>query len=433
MPRVVLTLFTALMLALASRADENQDAEKAHRAVSEFERTLATSPRSQDYKTNKDRDAKIREFFNQLKDSTTKIEAIGMMDSRYVYYISKDLIAELLGKLIKDDDIKVRARAAHAIGYNGLGDRFADDIINLLKEKDPSVKRSVIYAMGRAQGDRFLPYLKELLADADRAIRFDAAFQLSWRPAEKVADDYRKLLVDRDDYVRATGLRYLARYAGEKPPLSIADLEKYLDDPSQDVRLAAIEALAHRGHDSTKRLSKLLDDPAPRIRTQTLQTLGALKAVDQIDAVVKALNDRDVVVRRYGVMAMEFVGAERPEALRAMLKDNDDQVREHAARILGVFRDAGAVEGLASLLSDKVDRVRREAVKALGQIAPRDYADAIAQRLADRDAQVRMFAARGLGKSGEMRFIKQLEEVAGTDANDVVRDSARAALLELKK
>jgi HEAT repeat protein len=429
----MLAALAAFGLGLEIRADEKTDVEKARKTVWEFERTLLPNARGQDYKVSKDRDEKTREFFAGLKDSTTKIEAIGMMDSRYVYTISKELTAELLGKFIKDPDIKVRARAAHAIGYNVLGNRFADDLIKLFKEKDPSVKRSVIYAMGRAQGDQFIPYLKELLADADRAVRFDAAFQLSWRPAEKVAEEYRKLLSDKDDYIRATGLRYLARYTGEKPPLSLADLEKYLDDPSLDVRLAAIEALAHRGHDSTKRLAKLLEDSSPRIRTQTLQTLGALKAVDQVDAVVKALGDSDIVVRRHAVMAMEFVGAAKAEALRPLLKDSDDQVREHAARILGAFRDAGATEALVGLLGDKADHVRREAVKSLGQIAPKDNADAIAGCLNDRDIQVRSLAARGLGKCGEPRFIKRLEEVAAKDADEQVRDSARYALTELKK
>jgi HEAT repeat protein len=433
--RLVASVLSVLLVASAVRADEAQEKiEKANKAVWAFEQTLSPLSKDPDAKGNKELEAKVRTFFNGLKDRETKIAAIGMMDSRYVYHIPKELTAELLGKLLKDPDKKVRDRAAHALGYNGLGGRFADDLLAMLDKADAATKQSVIYAIGRGEDKRFVPALKKLMHDADRNVQMQAAFQLSWRPAEEVAAEFRKLLDHPDEGIRAVGLHNLARYSGEKPPLPLSDLEKYLDDPSQNMRLTAIESLALRGGPgSAARLAKLLDDPSPYIRTQVLKTLGGLKATSQAEAVVKRLADDDVVVRRHAVIAMEFVGKDRAAELRPFLKDEDYQVRQHAARILGLFRDRAAAPDLLKLLDDKDTQVRREAVKALAKIDAKTYADALAGCTTDADEQVRMFATRGLGASGEARFRKRLEELAAKDPSDFVRDQARYALTLLDR
>ncbi len=406
----------------AALADETQ--EKARRAIWEFEMTLSSKPDDPDGKGNKEKETLIRAFFSRLNDRETKIAAIGMMDDRYIYHIPKDLTAELLGKLINDPDVKVRSRAAHAVGYNVLGAKFADDLLKLVKTDDPEIKKSAIYGM-RGRDERFLPTLTELLLDKNQEVRVAAMFHLSEFPLEKTAAAYRKLLDDPDDGIRAYALAYLA--------LSADDLEKYLNDRSEDVRLAAIASLARQPNQKTaKRLAELLKDPVARIRTQSLRSLSAMKAKDQAAAVAALLTDEDLVVRRHAVMALEFVGGpEQADKLLLMLKDKDDQLREHAARILGLLNATTAATDLMELLSDENTDVRREAVTALGKLGAKKHADAIANCLADKDMQVRMFAVRALGQSGEARFRERLEQVVKNDPDERVRDWARAALTDL--
>ena len=141
-----------------------------------------------------------------------------------------------------------------------------------------------------------------------------------------------------------------------------------------------------------------------------------------------------MVVRRHAVMALEHVGSrDNAGKLQIMLKDEDDQVREYSARILGVFDAKEAAEHIVALLSDANDCVRREAVTAVTKLSLQKHVDILANCLVDNDVQVRMGAARAIGQSGEQRFRPRLEAIARDDPSDSVRDCARAALEDLAR
>ena len=69
-------MILALLVALLA-----QDTDPVRAKIWEFEKKL------HDIAVEKDRIPPVREFFASLKDSATKIEALGMLDSRYVYAI----------------------------------------------------------------------------------------------------------------------------------------------------------------------------------------------------------------------------------------------------------------------------------------------------------------------------------------------------------
>src|SRR5215469_9682938 len=73
-------------------AEETQ--EQARKIVWDFERTLFKKSNPDDVEGIKKTELRIREFFNGLNGRTLKLEAIGMMDSRYVYHISRQQTAE---------------------------------------------------------------------------------------------------------------------------------------------------------------------------------------------------------------------------------------------------------------------------------------------------------------------------------------------------
>lgn len=418
----------ALVLALSPlpQLSADEKANQARRIVADFEAKLSPLTDKADLNGNKEKEGLIRAFFSGLKDRETKIAAIGLMDDRYERHVSKNLAAELLGKLIKDPDVRVRSRAAHAIGYNVLGHLFGDDLLKLVKEDDPAIKQNVIYGM-RGGHEKFLPALKDLLFDKDQRVRMDAAFQLRVYPREKTAAALRKLLDDKDDIIRATGLQCLR--------LPDNELIKYLDDRSDRVRLVAIDSLTRHSDQATvKRVVELLKDPASEIRYHALRMLADLKAKNHVESVLPLLADMDVVVRRHAVIAMEHVGSlDLARKLQAMLKDEDSQVREHAARILGVFDAKDAAADIVELFSDENNYVRREAVTAVMKLDAKEHVDALAGALVDPDNQVRMAAAWAIGRSGVDRFIPRLTAIANDDPSSSVRDCARSAIEELKK
>ena len=128
-----LPCFTLLLFLSTPPLSADDKGEKAKEAVSGFEKMLLLKPAESGAKLDKETETLVRDFFGGLNDRESKIEAIGILDSRYVYPIPKELAAELLGKLLKDPDLVVRSRAAHAIGYNFVGHRFSDELLELLK------------------------------------------------------------------------------------------------------------------------------------------------------------------------------------------------------------------------------------------------------------------------------------------------------------
>ncbi len=423
MVRYLPHLALGLILSTAPSPAADEKREKARAAVSAFEQKLVPKPAERDSKLDRETEALVRAFFGGLKDRESKIEAIGVLDSRYIYPIPKELVEELLGKLIGDSDSAVRSRAAHAIGYNVLGHRFADELLELLKEDDPAIQGDVLYGM-RGATEKFRPAMAKMLSAKDRQVRMAAAFHLSEFPPEKTAPAFRKMLGDKDDEMRAVGLSYLR--------LPDDELVKYLDDGSERVRLVAIDAFGrHPGQETSKRLAKLLGDPSPDIRYHAVRMLGTLKAKDQVRAVLPLLDDGDVLVRRHAVMVLEHIGSVgQAGKLQRMLKDQDAQIREHAVRVL-VILDREAVDSVVALCSDESLNVRREAVQAVAGLGAKKHAGALAKCTEDMDAGIRITAARGLGRSGDKSFQPLLDALAKGDPSESVRDIARGALAEL--
>ncbi|HEV2970699.1 MAG TPA: HEAT repeat domain-containing protein [Pirellulales bacterium] len=145
----------------------------ARRNVDAFEKKLAS------LKDVQEKAQLARGFFGGLKDSESKIEAIGALDSRYVYVVPSGVEGELLAPLLKDSDARVRAEAAQALGYCAWTGRTkiggnAKQLIALLKDPDARVRSSVLYAMGHSGEDQFFALLKASLFDPDPNVRRDA-------------------------------------------------------------------------------------------------------------------------------------------------------------------------------------------------------------------------------------------------------------------
>ena len=206
-----LALLTALTTlgAAAGLDDGGATAETVRKTVRDFEQSLSALP------TKEARIEATRKFFDGIKDPAAKIEAVGVFDDRYVYAVPKEAASEILGKLLKDADLKVRVRAADALGYVGKGGDHFDDLVALLKETDAEGTKKVVYAMGRARDKRFLPYLRDALKDPDLSVRQTVAFELTMYPAADVRGDINALLKDTEPVMRAAGLTSPRKQLGD--------------------------------------------------------------------------------------------------------------------------------------------------------------------------------------------------------------------------
>ncbi len=112
-----------------------------------------------------------------------------------------------------------------------------------------------------------------------------------------------------------------------------------------------------------------------------------------VPALIDALKDRDVDVRRAAAQAL--ANLEDPRAvpgLIAALGDGDAQVRASAAMALGSLEDRRAVPGLLALLKDSSVEVRRYALSALSSFPDGVPVDVVLATMNDADPEMRQVA-----------------------------------------
>jgi HEAT repeat protein len=212
---------------------------------------------------------------------------------------------------------------------------------------------------------------------------------------------YVDALSDRDSAVREEAFRLAAAEA--EPGLLETYLRAALLDGDEDVRLSAVEALAHFS------LTAQADDwPEEQQRQIETALLGILK-----------LPGADLVMRRAALLSVAFLTTDavadeirrfaavpemRDAAIESMgrnaqsiwiqplaeaLEDEDPAIREVAADAAGEIEDEAVVPYLIPRLEDEDEEVRMAAIEALGLIGGREAKAALTQLLISDDAQLR--------------------------------------------
>lgn len=146
------------------------------------------------------------------------------------------------------------------------------------------------------------------------------------------------------------------------------------------------------------------------------------------------LESENAEMRREGINTLRRVAKYDPKiraAIRELLHDPSNRVREQAAQILKNLKDKESAPEMKALLADPDARTRRRAVEALGVMDARDATAEIGRNLlSDADDGVRVAAADALGKLKAQEANEVLTE-ALKDRNETVRGEAIASLGEI--
>lgn len=152
--------------------------------------------------------------------------------------------------------------------------------------------------------------------------------------------------------------------------------------------------------------------------------LGEIGDPRAIPALVGALGDRDVEVRRYVARALVKFGRDATPALLKALDDPADQTRRYAVRALGEIRDPDSATALLAL-SGKVDRDVH--LWALGRLGDRRGFEIVAAAAADPEPNVRLAAIQALNDLGDERAVPVLTSVL-SDPEWIIREWAARGL-----
>ena len=142
-------------------------------------------------------------------------------------------------------------------------------------------------------------------------------------------------------------------------------------------------------------LSQLLDDPASaEAATEAIQQIGR----DHDSALVEALRAKDPAAR---IAVLPIVGSRRaaPE-VRALLDDDEPEVRARACEALARIGETAAVPRLFELLGDPSPRVAHAAAGAIQSLGTAGTAGLVIAALAGTNLAVRRQALRIIGTLG---------------------------------
>jgi HEAT repeat protein len=187
-----------------------------------------------------------------------------------------------------------------------------------------------------------------------------------------LVENLTKRLKDEDPNVRKLAARSLGKF---KVGYVIPALTEATKDKDSEVQKAAWEALKNHGENpkAVEGWIGALKDEDPKIRKFAAESLGSLKALDAIPALIKANNnDKDSKVRWAAWKALEIC-AQDPEAVPDLIEALNNEnlgwgIKVLAARALGKFKAVEALPALIKSAKDKKERVRTVARKAVENI-----------------------------------------------------------------
>jgi len=145
------------------------------------------------------------------------------------------------------------------------------------------------------------------------------------------------------------------------------------------------------------------------------------------DAFIGALSDTEPEVREEAARVLGLYRVERAAgALARALEDEVPDVREEVARALGRIRSTDALRGLVGALDDPEIDVREAAIDALAALRSPEAVPGLIQALKDPNADIGERAARALGSIRDPQAIDPLLGATRHPEPDVVQAAIRA-------
>lgn len=360
---------------------------------------------------------------------------------------AKDAAQNALDRMLKDDDVEVRAAAAAAAGKAGRV--YQDRLYKMAKAEAYAVR------IGAAQG---------LAASAETGgnvgVAVDGIAQL-WREKGRPRRDAARIFARLARRKPQPVIEYLfqAAHLTEDPglhPLGVeglcngslagsADarnrLARSTDDPSIEVRRLVMACVAN-GPDPVKTGTaiaiKLARDPDSAIRSDAARVLAmaaarASKATAVNDAIVQLLDDPDRDVRLIAIRALGGLGGDAPRtaaAAMARMFERGDESEKLA--LVRAARHTGAGELIGLAIADGSPLVRVEAVDAALASGQRAAAT-LSAALADFDPTVRKAALERLAAQKDKLEPAVLERTLALAVRDSDAELSQLALTTIAR
>ncbi len=309
------------------------------------------------------------------------------------------------------------AEAIIAVSPDSKEDALA--LFELLKSSDSDTQQTAAYALG-GMGKSVLPDLVEMLKDADPAVRRGAAKGLG-QIAYHARKEYTDQHLDRGD------------------PFSNSFAEK-----SAQVDLKAQEVSRDLCQEATPALVQALNDQDNSVRIYSASALVLIGSeVERTVPILTAgLADLDLEMRGVAALNLAWCGPKAkpafPSLIRILNEEQNTELRKIAMGIFGNLRAEGkdAVPALIEALKDRDTEIQISAVTALGYIGPeaKKAVPELLRLLKGKDTSLQISAVRALGDigSGTEEVIPALERLNKDTSNALLSDFCDKALRKIR-
>jgi AAA family ATP:ADP antiporter len=280
--------------------------------------------------------------------------------------------ADALAKVLHSRDALAILHALELLP-NVRGRDFGPLIAELLDHPVSSVRAAAADHLAEHTDKRYAGKLRERLTDRDPWCVASAIGALCALEKEKVLPQVRPFLRDGRPAIRAAVVVGLVRHAGINGILEAADeLKRQLNAESTVERELAASLLGALGvptfYDA---LIKFLDDPSPNVRRAALIAAGRLKSPELVPHLLKHLARRETTRDAAKALVAFGTGVEIP--LGQALRDPSMslEVRRAIPLVVGRVGSKDAAEILQATLEASDPPLRAAAAKALARLMRR--------------------------------------------------------------
>jgi HEAT repeat protein len=142
-------------------------------------------------------------------------------------------------RALRDNDKKVRAQAAKALGE--IGDRSVDSLNLLMDDMDWKVRYRAAEALGIIRSIKSIPVLIRALDDPKDHVRYMAAKAIGETGSGQAESALISRISDGNEFVRRSVATALGKTGGIAAKVALKDSLSY--EPSEDVRLVMRNSL----------------------------------------------------------------------------------------------------------------------------------------------------------------------------------------------
>jgi HEAT repeat protein len=277
-----------------------------------------------------------------------------------------------------------RRAALRILSYFGFPAAL-QTFLDARRDEDERVRDTALQGLPFLEDPAAHGALLEAARDAAPRTRASAARALGQCAAdERTVDVLLQGTVDADAWVRYFSIQSLGKLRVERTAETIAAL---LHDAAGQVRVAAVEALAHLSGDVAHEALRAAGASSEAdVHRAALIGLGLGRRSDSFPILVEALRSTDAVTRLVALSAVAGFGT--PAALQPIARaarDHDEGIRTAAIGFLAGWAGIEATEVLVDLLRDA--QVRDKALTALATPTP-ERATALVTLLGEADDEL---------------------------------------------